>query len=153
MSRLHLSNIICHIILHNNKTLKWFIALIWYSFKILFSPLCSIRWDEQNYTSLAYVFLKINWLIAALNLHRSFIPAESTAWIFFIFQPSKICVSLTDVISSIFPPRCRLSSDRYRHAAVPCHDFFPLSSDELTVSVSSSDNALSHRILELKLNH
>jgi hypothetical protein len=43
-----LPNIICHIILHNNKNLKWFISLIWYLFKILFSPLCSTWWDEQK---------------------------------------------------------------------------------------------------------
>jgi hypothetical protein len=42
----HPSNIICHIILHNNKNLKWFISLICYPFKILFSPLCFTWWDE-----------------------------------------------------------------------------------------------------------
>jgi hypothetical protein len=52
MPHQHLSNIICHIILHNNITLKWFISLIWYPFKILFSPLCYTQWDEQNWWSL-----------------------------------------------------------------------------------------------------
>jgi hypothetical protein len=40
-------------ILHNNKILKWFISLIWYPFKILFSPLCSthaMRWTKLDLT-------------------------------------------------------------------------------------------------------
>jgi hypothetical protein len=65
---------------------------------------------------------------------------------FFIFQPSKICVSPTGVISSISPPRWRLSSCRRRHSAVPCHAYFPWSQDELVVSASSFSNASSRRL-------
>jgi hypothetical protein len=56
----HSSNIICHIILHNNKTLKWFILRIWYPFKILHSPLCSTRLDEHKQILIAYIFKKLN---------------------------------------------------------------------------------------------
>jgi hypothetical protein len=62
----------------------------------------------------------------------------------FIFQPSKIHVSPTGVVSCLSPPRCHLSSDQRRHATTPYHSSFPLSQDELTASASSSDNALSH---------
>jgi hypothetical protein len=48
MPHQHPSNIICHIILCNNKNFKWFISLIWYPFRISFSPLWSTRWDEQK---------------------------------------------------------------------------------------------------------
>jgi hypothetical protein len=41
-------------------------------------------------------------------------------WIFFIFWPSKIRVSPTGIISSLFPPRCRFSFGRRRHATTPC---------------------------------
>jgi hypothetical protein len=52
--------------------------------------------------------------------------------------------SPTTGVSSLSSPRCRLSSDRHRHAATSCHTSFPLSQDELTASVSSFTNALSH---------
>jgi hypothetical protein len=68
---------------------------------------------------------------------------NSTTWIFFISRPSMICVSPTGVVYSLSPPRCRLSSSRYRHTTAPCHTSFPLSQDELDASASSSDNALS----------
>jgi hypothetical protein len=79
--------------------------------------------------------------------HRCFKSSQSicTSWIdrvnFLHFWPSKICVSSTDIISSLLPPRCRLSSDRHRHAIVLCHIFFPLSQDELAASGSSFINS------------
>jgi hypothetical protein len=67
-------------------------------------------------------------------------------WIFFIFWPSKIRISPTSVVvSSFFPPRCRLSFDRCRHAAALCHTSFSWSQDDLAGSASSSDNASSYR--------
>jgi hypothetical protein len=84
--------------------------------------------------------------MTALNLHSSFVPAESTTWIFFIFRSSKIRVSPTGVVSSLSPPLSRLSSGRCRHATAPCHASFPLSQDELATSASSSDNALSRHL-------
>jgi hypothetical protein len=65
---------------------------------------------------------------------------------FFIFWPSKICVSPTAIISSLFSPRCRLSSDQRCHTAIPCCTFFPWSQDELDASTSSFGNTLSHRL-------
>jgi hypothetical protein len=55
--------------------------------------------------------------------------------------------SPTSSVSSLSSPRCRLSSDRRRHAATSCHTSFPLSQDELTASVSSFTNALSRYVL------
>jgi hypothetical protein len=49
-------------------------------------------------------------------------------------------------ISYLSSPRCRLSSDRRHHAVVPYHTYFPLSQDELAVSVSSSSNTSSRRL-------
>jgi hypothetical protein len=70
-----------------------------------------------------------------------------TSWIdhidFLHFWPSKIHVSPTDVVSSLFPPRYRLSFSRRRHAAASCHAFFPLSQGKLATSVSSFGNILS----------
>jgi hypothetical protein len=65
---------------------------------------------------------------------------------FFNFHPSKIRVSLTHIVSSLFPLQCRISSDRHHHTATLGHDFFPLSQDELAVSVLSSGNTLSRRL-------
>jgi hypothetical protein len=62
---------------------------------------------------------------------------------FFIFWSRKIRVSPTDFISSLSPPRCRLSSVWRHHATAPCHTSSPLRQDELTVSASYSGNALS----------
>jgi hypothetical protein len=91
-----------------------------------------------------YIYLKkLNYLIIILNIHRSFVTAESTVWIFFIFQSSKICISPTNVVSSISPPQCRLSSGQRRHATVPYHTSFSLRQDELDASTSSFDNASS----------
>jgi hypothetical protein len=89
---------------------------------------------------------KLNYLIIILNIHCAFVTAESTVWIFFIFQPNKICVSPTDVVSSISPPQCRLSSGQRHHATVPYHTSFPLRQDELDASTSSFDNASSCRL-------
>jgi hypothetical protein len=66
--------------------------------------------------------------------------------IFFIFWPSKIHVSPTGVVSSIFPLRCRLFSGRHHHAITLCYASFILSQDKLVISVSSFDNALFHRL-------
>jgi hypothetical protein len=79
--------------------------------------------------------------------------------IFFISQPSKIRVSPIGIVSSIFPPRCCLSSDWCCHAVAPCHISFPWSQDKLAASASSSGNTLSHRLPsrvqteELNLHH
>jgi hypothetical protein len=67
-------------------------------------------------------------------------------WIFFIFWFSKIHVSPTGIVSSLSPPRYRLSSGQRRHVVVPYHAFFPLSQDELAASASSSSNVLSCRL-------
>jgi hypothetical protein len=64
-------------------------------------------------------------------------------WIFLIFQSSKICVNSTSVVSSLFHPRFRLSSNRRCHAITSCHTSFRCSQGKLVVSTSSSDNALS----------
>jgi hypothetical protein len=63
---------------------------------------------------------------------------------FLHFWYNKICVSPTDIVSSLFPLRCRLSFGRYRHATAPYHASFPLSQNELAAFASSSINALSH---------
>jgi hypothetical protein len=94
-----------------------------------------------NYISLIYVFL--NKLITVLNIYCPFVTAESIVLIFFIFWPNKIRISPTDVVSSLFPLRCRLSFDRRRHAAASCHASLPLSQDEITTSTSSFGNASS----------
>jgi hypothetical protein len=62
---------------------------------------------------------------------------------FIYFWPSNIRVSPIDIVSSLSPPRCHLSSDRRHHVIAPCHASFPLSQDELAASTPSSDNALS----------
>jgi hypothetical protein len=62
------------------------------------------------------------------------------------FWPNKIHVNPTGVVSSLFPPRCRLSSGGRRHTVVSCHASFPLSQDELAASASSSGNALSRHL-------
>jgi hypothetical protein len=63
---------------------------------------------------------------------------------FSYFLASKICVSPTGVVFSLFSPRCRLSSGQRCHTAVPCHASFPWIQDELSASTSSSDNASFH---------
>jgi hypothetical protein len=70
------------------------------------------------------------------------------------FLPTKIRVSSTDVLSSLFLPQCRLSSGRHHHVTAPCHASFPLSKDELIASTSSSGKfrpVASH--LKPKLKH
>jgi hypothetical protein len=66
--------------------------------------------------------------------------------ILFIFCLNKIHVIPTDIVSSLFPPRCHLSSGQRRHAVTPCHASFLLSQDDLTASASSSGNVLSYRV-------
>jgi hypothetical protein len=62
---------------------------------------------------------------------------------FFYFRSSKICISPTNVISLLFPLRCRLSSVQHRHTTTPFHSFFPWSQNELVVSALSSVNTSS----------
>jgi hypothetical protein len=66
--------------------------------------------------------------------------------IFFIFWTSKIRVRPTGVVSSISPPRCRISFGRRRYAAASCHTSFSLRQDELAVFASFFDNASSRRL-------
>jgi hypothetical protein len=63
-----------------------------------------------------------------------------------MFWPSKIRISPTGIVSSISPPRCRLSSGRCCYTAALCHASFTWSQDELTASTSSSGNTLSYRL-------
>jgi hypothetical protein len=65
---------------------------------------------------------------------------------FFHFLASKIRVNPTDIVSSLFPPRCFLSSGRCHHAVISCHTSLLWSQDELAASASSFDNTLSHHI-------
>jgi hypothetical protein len=75
------------------------------------------------------------------------------------FWLSKICFSLTDIVSSLSPPQCCLSSDRSHHDAAPCGTSFPWSQNELAASTSSFGNASSHclpsraKIEVLNLHH
>jgi hypothetical protein len=84
--------------------------------------------------------------MVALNIHRPFVAAESIVWIFFIFWCSQIRISPTNVVSSLSPPRCRLSFGQHHHVATPYHAYFPWSQDEFTASTSSFGNASSHRL-------
>jgi hypothetical protein len=91
-------------------------------------------------------FKKIKLTHHYLNLHRPFIPAESIVWIFFIFRPSKIRVCPTGVVSSLFPPWCRLSFGQRRHTVTSCHTSFLLSQDELCLVASYLKSKLKHLI-------
>jgi hypothetical protein len=135
MTRQHPSNIICHIILHNNKTLNNLSHTYDIYLKFHFY-LCVLR-DEMNKTR-----YHLHMYLKKLKLtHRYFksSPSICSNWIDYVyflhFWPSKNCISLT-----------RLSSGRHYHAAAPCHPSFPWSQDELIASDSSSGNALSRRI-------
>jgi hypothetical protein len=68
---------------------------------------------------------------------------SSPTWIFFIFWSSKILINPTRGISSLSPPRCRLTSDWHHHVIMPCHASFPWSYDELAASASYCGNASS----------
>jgi hypothetical protein len=63
-----------------------------------------------------------------------------------MFWPSKIHVSLTGVVSSLFPAWCHLSSSRYCHIIVSCHTSFPWIQAKLVSSASSSDITLSRHL-------
>jgi hypothetical protein len=65
---------------------------------------------------------------------------------FLYFWPNKICVSLTNVVSSFFPPKCSISSGRRCHTAMLCHAYFPWKQDEFTASASSFGNTSSRRL-------
>jgi hypothetical protein len=67
-------------------------------------------------------------------------------WIFFIFWSSKIHVSPTNVISSLSPPRCHLSSSWHCHDVVLYHTSFLLNQDEIAASALSFSNAVSRRL-------
>jgi hypothetical protein len=96
----HPSNIMCHIILHNNKILKWFILLIWHPFKIPFLPLCCTRWDEQNDILFAYVFKKIKLIYCCFKSSSSICSNWIDRVDFLYFLPSKIDVIPTSIVSS-----------------------------------------------------
>jgi hypothetical protein len=74
------------------------------------------------------------------------IAVELITWIFFIFLLCKFRVISTDVVASLFPPQCQLSSDWHHHTATSCHAFFPLSQNKLATSTLSFDNASFHRL-------
>jgi hypothetical protein len=57
-----------------------------------------------------------------------------------------MCISPTNIVSSLFPHRCRLFSGRRHHAITSYCASFPRSQGELTASASSSRNALFHRL-------
>jgi hypothetical protein len=101
-----------------------------------------MRWIKLDLT---YVYF-FKYVIVGLNPHRLFVETESIVWIFFIFWPSNIYVSAIDIVSSLFPPRCHLSSGWRHHAATSCHASFPWSQEELTASASSFGNALSRHL-------
>jgi hypothetical protein len=65
--------------------------------------------------------------------------------IFFYFWHNKIHISPTNVVSSLSPSQCHLSSSQYCHAATSCHAYFPLSQDEITTSTSYFGNTSSSR--------
>jgi hypothetical protein len=94
-----------------------------------------MRWIKLDFTCICF-----------LNLHHPFIPAESIIWIFFIFWPGKIHVNPTGIVSSLSPPRCRLSSVRHHHTTALCHASFAFRQDELAASTSTYDSALSRRL-------
>jgi hypothetical protein len=75
-------------------------------------------------------------------------PSMYSNWIdcvnIFIFR--SIHVSATDAVYSIFPPRCRLSSDRHHHTTTSCHASFSWRQDKLAVFASFFDNTLLWRL-------
>jgi hypothetical protein len=77
--------------------------------------------------------------IFTVHLYQLNRPREFSSF----FWPRKIHVSPTDVVSSLSPLWCRLSSGRCRHVIALCHTSFLLRQDELAASASSFDNALS----------
>jgi hypothetical protein len=103
-------------------------------------------WLDNKTRSHLHTFKKIKLTHRCFKSSHPFITIELTAWIFFIFQISKIHVSPTDIISSPFCPRCQLSCGRRCHATAPCHAFFPWSQNELIAFTSSSGNASSCRL-------
>jgi hypothetical protein len=67
--------------------------------------------------------------------------------VYFIhYQPSKIHVRPTRVVSFLSPPWCHLFSGRRHHTTAPCHTSFPLSQDELIASTSFFGNALFYHL-------
>jgi hypothetical protein len=103
-----------------------------------------MRWTKIDLTCICFKKNKLTYYWFKSS------PSICTSWIdhmdFIYFWPNKIHVNPTGVVSSLSPPRCRLSFGRCCHAVTPCHASFPLSQDELAVSTSSSGNALSRRL-------
>jgi hypothetical protein len=104
-----------------------------------------MRWIKLD---LSCIYFQKNKLI-----HHYFksSPFNCSNWItrmnfFSFFWPSKIYVSSTDVVSSLSPLRCRLSSGWRCHIVTPCHASFPWTQDELAGSASFSDNTLSRSL-------
>jgi hypothetical protein len=83
-----------------------------------------------------------HWFKSLSSIYSSWINRVN----FFIFWPSKLRVSLIDIISSLFSLRYRLSSGRRRHVVVLCHTSFLLRQDEITGSTLSFGNVLSCRL-------
>jgi hypothetical protein len=65
---------------------------------------------------------------------------------FLHFRPSNIHISPSGIVSSLFPPQCRLSPGRCRYAVTPCHTSFAWSQNEFSVYASSFGKALSRRL-------
>jgi hypothetical protein len=100
-----------------------------------------------------HMFSKKHYIID-LNLHSPFIAVESTVCIFFIFWPSKICVSTTSIISylslpggafppadvTILPHRVMLPSHEAKMSSLP-----PLHLPAMLCPIAST--------LKLKLKH
>jgi hypothetical protein len=108
-----------------------------------------MRWTKLDFTCVCF-FNKLN--------HHCFksSPSIYTNWIdrviFFIFHPSKIFISPTNIVSSLSPHRCHLSTSQRRHIATSCHASFSLSQDDLIVFVLFSSNVLSRRLPSRALN-
>jgi hypothetical protein len=110
----------------------------------MFAPLCSMRGGDKT-TSHLHMFFKIKLTHYCFKSS----PSICISWIhrvFFIFWLSKIQVSPTDIVSSLFPLQCYLSFGRCSHATAPCHASLSWSQDELTVPSSSFDNISSRRL-------
>jgi hypothetical protein len=118
MSRQHHSNIICYIILYNNKILKWFISLIWYSFKISFSPLCSMRWIKLYLTCICIlkkIKLTHHCFKSSLSICNNWI--DRVSFLYFLAQQDSCQPNWYRLLP--FPFRCRLSFG-WRRYTVSC---------------------------------
>jgi hypothetical protein len=81
-----------------------------------------MRWIQLEFTC---IFFRKNKLIHCWFKYSPSICSSRIDHVNFTqFWPSKICVSPTDVISSLFIPQCHLSFGWCCHAIVLCHTFF-----------------------------